>query len=104
MASVQAQPATAVVGQPPLPISVSVITLNEERNLSRCLDSVRELVSLIEKADGKKAQIKLAPVQTGDVPITYDGISKVRRLLSYNPQVKTEDGIPRFVPWFRAQQ
>jgi glycosyltransferase involved in cell wall biosynthesis len=51
MASVQTQPATAVVGQQPLPISVSVITLNEEQNLTRCLESVRVLASEIVVLD-----------------------------------------------------
>ena len=51
MASVQTQPATAVVGQQPLPISVSVITLNEEQNLARCLESVRGLASEIVVLD-----------------------------------------------------
>ena len=51
MASVQAQPAMAVVGQQLLPISVSVITLNEETNLPRCLESVRGLAAEIAVLD-----------------------------------------------------
>ena len=45
MASAQPQPAAAGVGQQPLPISLAVITLNEEQSLARCLESVRGLVS-----------------------------------------------------------
>jgi glycosyltransferase involved in cell wall biosynthesis len=45
MASAQTEPVAAVVGQQPLPISLAVITLNEEQNLARCLESVRGLVS-----------------------------------------------------------
>lgn len=51
MPSVQTQPATAAGGQQPLPISVSVITLNEERNLARCLESVRGLAAEIVVVD-----------------------------------------------------
>jgi glycosyltransferase involved in cell wall biosynthesis len=51
MASVQTQPASAVVGQHPLPISVAVITLNEEQNLARCLESVRGLAAEIAVLD-----------------------------------------------------
>jgi len=29
-------------------------------------------------------------------------ISKARKLLGYNPQTKIEDGIPKFVEWFRS--
>lgn len=51
MASVQTQPANPVIGQQVLPISVSVITLNEEQNLGRCLESVRGLASEIVVLD-----------------------------------------------------
>jgi UDP-glucuronate 4-epimerase len=59
------------------------------------------LISLIEKALGKKAIIDRQPAQPGDVPITYADISKARKMLGYNPQVKIQQGIPKFVEWFR---
>lgn len=59
------------------------------------------LISLIEKALGKKAIIDRQPAQPGDVPITYADISKARKVLGYNPQIKIEQGIPKFVEWFR---
>lgn len=59
------------------------------------------LISLIEKSLGKKAIIDRQPAQPGDVPITYADISKARKMLGYNPQVKIEQGIPKFVDWFR---
>lgn len=60
------------------------------------------LISLIEKALGKKAIIDRQPAQPGDVPITYADISKARRLLGYRPRVKVEEGIPRFIEWFKG--
>jgi UDP-glucuronate 4-epimerase len=60
------------------------------------------LIELLEKALGKKAIIDRQPVQPGDVPITFADISKARRVLGYNPKVKIEEGIPRFVEWFRS--
>jgi UDP-glucuronate 4-epimerase len=59
------------------------------------------LISLLEEALGKKAVIDRQPPAPGDVPITYADISKARRMLDYNPSVKIEQGIPRFVRWFR---
>jgi UDP-glucuronate 4-epimerase len=59
------------------------------------------LISLIEKALGKKAIIDRQPAQPGDVPITYADISKARKILGYNPQIKIEQGIPNFIEWFR---
>ena len=73
-----------------------IVNLGESRTVE-----LRELVQLIEKAAGKKAQLRLLPPQPGDVPITYADISKAKRLLGYDPQVNIEEGIQRFVDWFR---
>ena len=61
------------------------------------------LIELLEQAMGVKAEINRQPAQPGDVPITFANIEKAQRLLGYNPQVKIEDGIPRFIEWFRQQ-
>ncbi|HAO81094.1 MAG TPA: epimerase, partial [Verrucomicrobia subdivision 3 bacterium] len=63
-----------------------------------------ELIALIENALGKKAVIDRQPLQPGDVPITFADISKARKILGYNPQVKVEKGIPLFVDWFRKNR
>lgn len=60
------------------------------------------LIELLEISLGKKAVIDRQPMQPGDVPITYADISKARKLLSYDPQTKIEDGIPKFVEWFKS--
>jgi UDP-glucuronate 4-epimerase len=61
---------------------------------------LRELISLLEKALGKTAQIDRQPMQPGDVPQTFADIAKARRLLKYNPQTQIEEGINKFVEWF----
>ena len=60
------------------------------------------LIELIEESLGKKAVIDRQPMQPGDVPITYADISKAREMLNYHPTTKIEDGIPKFVEWFRT--
>lgn len=60
------------------------------------------LIELLENSLGKKAVIDRQEMQPGDVPITYADISKAKRLLNYNPQTKIEEGIPKFVEWFRG--
>lgn len=62
------------------------------------------LISLLEKSLGKAANIDRQPPQPGDVPITYADISKARAKLGYNPTVKIEVGIPKFVEWFQSVQ
>ena len=61
------------------------------------------LIELLESSLGKKAVLDRQPLQPGDVPITFANIAKARAKLGYNPQVKIEEGIPKFVDWFRAQ-
>ena len=64
---------------------------------------LRELISLIEQALRKKAEVEELPEQPGDVPITYADIAKARRLLGYDPRVNIEEGVKRFAQWFRGK-
>jgi UDP-glucuronate 4-epimerase len=74
-----------------------VINLGESRTVE-----LRELISLIEKELDQHAVIDRRPLQPGDVPQTFADISKARALLGYNPQTQIEEGIKRFVEWFRT--
>lgn len=65
--------------------------------------TLSRLIELIELALGKKAIIDRQPSQPGDVPITYANIDKARAGLGYQPQIKVEQGIPRFIEWFRSR-
>jgi len=62
---------------------------------------LRKLISLLEKSLDTQAIIERFPSQPGDVPQTFADVSKARRLLGYNPTTKIEEGIQRFVEWFR---
>lgn len=64
---------------------------------------LRRLVELLEDNLGMKAEIDRQPMQPGDVPITFADISKAKRLLNYDPKTKIEDGIPKFVEWFKKR-
>jgi UDP-glucuronate 4-epimerase len=61
---------------------------------------LRELISAIENALGKKAKVNRLPEQPGDMPLTCADISKARKLLDYNPTTRLSDGLPRFIDWF----
>jgi UDP-glucuronate 4-epimerase len=76
-----------------------VINLGESRTVE-----LRELIALLEKELGQRAVIDRQPTQPGDVPQTYADITKARRVLGYNPQTQIEDGIHRFVQWFRREE
>jgi UDP-glucuronate 4-epimerase len=66
--------------------------------------SLIELIKLIEGALGEKANIEMLATQPGDVSITYADITKAKRVLGYQPKVKMEEGIRRFVEWYKAQR
>ena len=65
---------------------------------------LRELIKLLEQALDTKAIIEHLPPQPGDVHITYADVSLARQDLEYNPQVAIEEGVERFVQWFRDQK
>src|SRR5476651_2607058 len=66
--------------------------------------SLSRMIELLENALGKKAIIDRQPLQAGDVPITFADISKARKMLGYNPQMKFENGIKLFAEWFRKNE
>ncbi|MGV3722747.1 MAG: GDP-mannose 4,6-dehydratase [Actinomycetota bacterium] len=66
--------------------------------------SLTEMVRTIERAMGKPAIIDRRPDQPGDVRITYADSSRAREHLGYEPQVSFEEGIRRFVEWWRETQ
>src|SRR5207245_7273030 len=64
---------------------------------------LKDLISAIEKALGKKAKVNRLPEQPGDMPLTCADISKARKLLGYKPITRLSDGLPRFIDWFLGQ-
>ena len=64
--------------------------------------SVVDLVKLLESTMGKKAVIDWQEAQAGDVPLTYADVSKAEKLLGYKPKTKPEDGIKKFVEWYKS--
>jgi UDP-glucuronate 4-epimerase len=80
------------------PFGFEIFNLGDSKTVE-----LQYLVSLIEKNLDKKAIIKRLPDQPGDVPITYADISKASDLLSYQPKVSIEEGIEKFVSWFKLE-
>jgi UDP-glucuronate 4-epimerase len=59
-------------------------------------------IQIIEDAVGKKAERIMLPMQAGDVRATCANIDALQRDYAYAPTTKLEEGIPRFVDWYRA--
>jgi UDP-glucuronate 4-epimerase len=59
------------------------------------------VVRLVEQAMGKEAVKQLEPMQPGDVPATYADVEHLAQAIQFHPKTSIEDGINRFVTWFR---
>ena len=61
-----------------------------------------DYIRALEKALGRKATLELLPMQDGDVPATQADVSALESDFGYRPQVGVEEGIKRFVEWYRS--
>lgn len=65
--------------------------------------SVLSLIKMIESKLGKTAKLKFLPDQPGDVPATFADNGKAAALLGYRPKVSLEEGVERFVRWYKRR-
>lgn len=65
-------------------------------------EELTRMIDLIEAACGKKADRRLMEMQPGDVRDTYADISAIHGDLGFEPKTTIDEGIPRFVDWYRA--
>ena len=60
-----------------------------------------EFICHIETALGCKAKKNFLPLQPGDVPATYADIDSLKADIGFEPKMPIEEGIHRFVAWYR---
>ena len=58
-------------------------------------------IHVLEECLGKKAEKNLLPLQPGDVPDTFADVSDLIRDVDYKPNTSVEEGIAKFVEWYR---
>jgi UDP-glucuronate 4-epimerase len=63
---------------------------------------LNELIAAIERGLGRKADIEYLPDQAGDPTVTFADISRAAAALDYCPKVRIEEGVGRFIDWYRA--
>ena len=61
------------------------------------------MIKVLETAIGREAIKVLRPMQPGDVSATYADVSRLHALCGYAPKVPLEEGLPRFVDWWRTR-
>lgn len=59
------------------------------------------LIQLLENALGIRAIKEMLPMQIGEVLETYADIEKSKQMLGFEPKVSIEDGIVKFIEWYR---
>ena len=59
-------------------------------------------IELLEQNLGRTVEKRLLPMQPGDVPDTWADVSALRRDVGYAPNTSIEDGVARFVSWYRS--
>ena len=64
-------------------------------------EQLMDMINLIEKELGKKAEIKFLPMQPGDVSESYADTNYSEKKLGYKPTTSIKVGVPKFIKWFK---
>jgi UDP-glucuronate 4-epimerase len=72
----------------------NIFNLGESRTIT-----LKKMIEVLESKMHKNIKIKLLPMQSGDVDITFANIKKATNLLGYEPKWAFENGIDEFLKW-----
>jgi len=65
-------------------------------------EELMQMVHLIERNLGKKAIIQKLPMQPGDFQESFADISEMENEFGFSPKIGIEEGIPRFIDWYKS--
>jgi len=60
-----------------------------------------DYIGAIETALGRKAEMRLLPLQDGDVPATYANTDLLNDWVGFVPAVTVQEGVDNFIAWYR---
>jgi len=60
------------------------------------------MIEVLEDALGATAIKHMTDIQPGDVPATFADVAALERDVGFRPSVSIEEGVPRFVAWYRS--
>jgi UDP-glucuronate 4-epimerase len=66
--------------------------------------SLMDMIAILENILGKRAEIEMLPMQPGEMTVTYADITAMAEDFGYRPRTSLEEGLKRFVEWFRRYQ
>jgi UDP-glucuronate 4-epimerase len=86
-----------VLDRPPPAEAPRVLNIGDSRPVG-----LMDMIATLEQALGQGAQKVMKPMQPGDVTATFADVSRLRALTGYEPKVMLEEGLRRFVAWYRG--
>ena len=88
-----------VLDLPPDPAVGSLRLLNLGNRRS---EPVSRLIELLERALGRRAVVRMLPRPPADLVATWASIDAAQAVAGWTPQTTLDEGVPRFVDWFRS--
>ncbi len=65
-------------------------------------EKLMDMIQLLEKYSGRKADMIMRPMQPGEIEQTYANTDTLTDATGFKPQVTLEDGLKRFMDWYKA--
>jgi len=87
----------AALDKPPAEAGHRLYNLGAARS-----EDILHVIKLFEQALGKEAKVELKPGDPSDMQETSADITDTERDFGWTPKVPVEEGIPKFVDWFKA--
>ncbi len=86
-----------VLDRPPPADAPRVLNIGDSRPVG-----LMDMIAILERTLGVEALKIMKPMQPGDVTATFADVSRLKALTGYEPKVPLEQGLPRFVEWYRG--
>ncbi|MDF7799397.1 GDP-mannose 4,6-dehydratase [Pontiellaceae bacterium B1224] len=64
-------------------------------------ERLMDMIQHLGDALGVKPEMEMLSMQPGDVPVTFADISKAQLKLDYQPTTSLQEGLTKFVEWFK---
>ena len=64
-------------------------------------EQLMHFIEVLEEQLGKKAEKEFLPMQAGDVYQTYADVSELERDFDFKPETTIEEGLEKFVAWYK---
>jgi len=61
-----------------------------------------EFIATLERCLGRKAELRMLPMQPGDVPATYADVDALAQWVGFRPTTPIDAGLERFATWYRG--